>query len=540
MRDLMFKRTGLAAAAIGVLAAGAAHGQTPTEQSTTLALIRLLVQEGILSRDKAQVLLTQAEQEAKAAEANRAASGQAVPAGTPPGTVRVPYVPEVVRNQIRDQVKQEVLAQAKTERWGDPGTLPAWLDRVKLYGDVRVRGRADYYDPNNAEFLNFQKLNNDGYGTPLDDAVSFPPLQNTRNDRYRGQVRARLGVEADLGAGFTTGIRLAAGNELDPVSTNADLSTALGNKSFNLDRAYVQYEGDALGTGGTLKIDAGRFANPFYSTDLVWDEDVNFDGFAVGYRQPVLDQLDAWAAVGLFPLQEFAFSSRDQVLYGGQVGVDWRPYDDAAFKLGVAYYDFNNVLGDPRAFDPDDRRRNSSVPAFLQSGNSLWDVGDKGNPATDSDDLVAFGLASKFQELNVTASLDLSMFDPIHVVLTGDVVANLGYDKDKVTTRVGEDGRKSGNMGYLARVLVGYPDIKHGNDWNASFTYKYLESDAVIDAFTDSDFHNGGTNAKGFILAGNYGVVDDVWLGLRWLSSDAISGPKFSVDTLMLDLNARF
>ncbi|MGK9233972.1 putative porin [Inquilinus limosus] len=536
----MFKRTGLAAA-ISVLAVGAAYGQTPpTEQSTTLALIRLLVQEGILSRDKAQALLTQAEQEARAAEASRAASGQAVSPGTPPGTVRVPYVPEVVRNQIRDEVKQEVLAQAKTERWGDPGTLPAWLDKVKLYGDVRVRGRADYYDPNNAEFLDFQELNNDGYGTPLDDAVAFPPLLDTRDDRYRGQVRARLGVEADLGAGFSTDIRLAAGNDLDPVSTNADMATALGNKNFNLDRAYIRYEGDPLGTGGRLKVDAGRFGNPFYSTDLVWDEDVNFDGFALGYRQPVLDQLDAWAAVGLFPLQEFAFSSRDQVLYGGQIGVDWRPDEDTAVKLGVAYYDFNNMLGDPRAIDEDDHRRNLSVPAFMQKGNSLWDVGDKGNPAVDSDDLVAFGLASKFQELNVTASLDLSVFDPIHIVLTGDLVANLGYDKKAVTARVGEEGRKSGNMAYLARVLVGHPEIRHGNDWNASFTYKYLESDSVVDAFTDSDFHNGGTNAKGFILAGNYGVADDVWLGLRWLSSDAISGPKFSVDTLMLDINARF
>lgn len=532
----MFKRTGLAVAAIGVLAAGTAYGQTPpTEQSTTLALIRLLVQEGILSRDKAQVLLTQAEQEARAAEANQRASGQAVPPGIPPGTVRVPYVPEVVRNQIRDEVKQEVLAQAKTERWGDPGTLPAWLDKVKVYGDVRVRGRADYYDHNNDPFIDFQALNQQGNFNSFTDQV---PELNTREDRYRGQVRARLGVEADLGNGFATDIRLATGNDVNPVSTNADMSTALGNKNFNLDRAYVRYQGDPFGTGGELKGLAGRFGNPFYSTDLVWDEDVNFDGFALGYRQPVLDQLTAWAAVGLFPLQEFAFSSRDPVLYAGQIGADWQADENVAVKLGVAYYDFQNYLGDPRTLDY--RQRNTSVPAFMQKGNSLWDVGYKGQPSTEVDDINAFGLASKFQELNATASIDVSAFDPIHIVVTGDVVANLGYDKDKVTARVAEAGRTSGNMAYLARVLVGHPDIQHGNDWNASFTYKYLETDSVVDGFTDSDFHDGGTNAKGFVVAGNYGVVDNVWLGLRWLSSDAISGPKFSVDTLMLDLNARF
>ena len=65
-------------------------------------------------------------------------------------------------------------------------------------------------------------------------------------------------------------------------------------------------------------------------------------------------------------------------------------------------------------------------------------------------------------------------------------------------------------------------------------------SDAVLDALTDSDFHLGGTNAKGFTVGGSYGVDDNAWLTLRWLSSDQIDGAPLSIDTLQFDLNTRF
>jgi hypothetical protein len=62
----------------------------------------------------------------------------------------------------------------------------------------------------------------------------------------------------------------------------------------------------------------------------------------------------------------------------------------------------------------------------------------------------------------------------------------------------------------------------------------------VLDAFTDSDFHLGGTNAKGWVVGGNYGLMKNTWLTGRWLSSDVITGPKYGIDTLQVDINTRF
>ena len=89
-------------------------------------------------------------------------------------------------------------------------------------------------------------------------------------------------------------------------------------------------------------------------------------------------------------------------------------------------------------------------------------------------------------------------------------------------------------------MTVGYPKIQKLWDWQTSLTYKYLEADAVLDAFTDSDFHLGGTNAKGWILGGQLGVGNNLWVRARWISSDTIAERPVAIDTLQVDINSRF
>ncbi len=57
----------------------------------------------------------------------------------PNDTVRVTYIPEVVKKQMRDEIEQEVLAQAREENWAAPRTFPDWVSRIRLFGDIRVR-----------------------------------------------------------------------------------------------------------------------------------------------------------------------------------------------------------------------------------------------------------------------------------------------------------------------------------------------------------------------------------------------------------------
>ena len=126
----------------------------PPSSNSTINLINLLVKQGALSEEQAAMLIKQADDEAYVArqavrDATAKAEGAdkrattAADAVSPPGTKRVTYVPEIVKQQIRDDIKREVMAKAEKENWASPGKYPEWAQRIRFYGDVRdaLRGR---------------------------------------------------------------------------------------------------------------------------------------------------------------------------------------------------------------------------------------------------------------------------------------------------------------------------------------------------------------------------------------------------------------
>ena len=140
-----FRRLPVACAlALGLAAAGSAAAQTTADpaieraalqelRSTTLALIDLLVEQGLLSRAKADELLSKARPAAAAAPAWGAPPAQA------PKVVRVPYLPETARAQMKEEIKNEILGTARDEGWTDGRRLPGWLKNVAIDGDRQGR-----------------------------------------------------------------------------------------------------------------------------------------------------------------------------------------------------------------------------------------------------------------------------------------------------------------------------------------------------------------------------------------------------------------
>jgi hypothetical protein len=479
-------------------------------RSTTYELINLLVDEGILSRAKADLLIREANRRTEEAK-QKAVESKA----TESKVVRVPYVPQTVRDQIRDEIKQDIVAEAKASGWGNPGALPEWMDRISFEGDIRLRYQGDRYPPDNAP------------------AFAFPAGQditNTTEDRDRFAVRARLGMKLKFSDWLTGGMRLTTGNTTTPVSTNQTLGNSFNKYSMVLDQAYVRADPTEW-----LTISGGRIPNPWFSTELVWDEDVNFDGVAATYKPRFNESVNGFLTVGAFPLQEVSDSTttlaKDKWLVGVQGGMAWNLPHNSNVKVGLALYNFKNIEG----------IRNTgattfydlTAPQFRQKGNSLFDITGLGTGAL-------YGLTANFKELNLTAAYDIARFDPVHVVLTGDFVKNIGYDSAEISQRTGLAAPDPETKGYYTRVMVGMPRLRSQGDWQAHLGYKYLERDAVVDAYTDSDFHLGGTNAKGFIIGGSYGLGSNSWMSLRWMSSTQISGAPLSIDVMQLDFNARF
>jgi putative porin len=561
----------------------------PTSPNTTVNLVNLLVKQGVLKEEQAQALIKQAEDEAyvsrqaakdataKADDAAKTAVAAAA-AASPPGTRHVTYVPEIVKRQLRDEIKQEVMAKAQKENWASPGAYPEWAQRIRFSGDVRARYQGSYFPTGNdqAGAASFNAVNT---GAPY-DLASFPgygPTYDATQNRNQFRFRARLGMEADLYNGFTAGLRIATGENSSPVSTNQTFGNSGGNFSkyaLWLDRGYLKYQHPS----DDLTLSVGRFDNPFWSpTDLVWYRDLGFDGFAVQAKHQVFEGFTPFAVAGAFPIYNTDFNaginlpadpnnlnsppsklpSHDKWLFGGQAGFASRFNPETNFRLAVAYYDFTNVQGQfsspcivNTASDVCDT--DLTRPSFAQKGNT-YSILRNITPTLQNQNgtinqFQYFGLASQFRPVVASGQLDLGYFNPVHVVLDGEFVVNTAFDRAFLTAvaynnKDGTPGNQQfngDNMGWLGKVTVGNKEIKHLWDWNVHAGYKYLESDATVDAFVDSDFGLGGTNLKGYFIGGNLGLSDNVWASLRWMSATNIGGNPYAVDVLQVDLNARF
>ncbi|MEQ1740045.1 MAG: putative porin [Methyloglobulus sp.] len=533
-------------------------------RNTTINLVDELVKQGVLSEKVANDMLTRAKAEADAETKQTAQASKGENDKPDPGEVRVPYVPQFVKDEIRQQVRHElreevvgdVMQKAKSEKWGTPDALPDWVNRFKLSGDMRLRSQNDFMADDNVKgfYSNFQAINNAGGVT----AAGLDGFLNTTDDRHRFRQRLRLGIDAKVTDNLKAGIRLATSNIPDPVSTNQSLGNMGGHYDFNVDRAYLKY--DAVNDEGFkwLTLSGGRIANPWYvgggeftgGSELVWDTDLSFEGFAatarhsLGSSGSLLDKHDAsrevYATIGGFPLQETELSSHGKWLVGGQVGVDWGFNNQDALRAGIAYFDYINLEAQPNKNNPPVCNTNLSdnrfsVPQFMQFGNSVAVICN--DNANDLPGL--FGLASDYNIINANISYDYARFAPHHIIFAADYAKNIGFDESAVQNLAGRVIEDKTNA-WQVRIDFGWPKVERASQWNVFALYKYVERDAVLDAFSDSDFHLGGTNAKGWVIGGNYGLMKNVWFTGRWLSTDVITGPKFGNDVLQLDLNAKF
>jgi len=603
------------------VAASSSTAQATPSQNAVINLINRLVQRGVLTKDDASELIQQAETDATRAkeEAAKAASNaaansefsqssllppvgelknatalnQAAPEPTPPveeippalqpgpdNTVRVTYIPEIVKNQLREQIEQDVLRDTRRidDKFGPQPLVPDWVSRITLFGDIRLRYELDNFpggNDNTGAFPNFNAINT---GPPFDTAgSSFPPEYNVDKDRERFRSRVRVGLNANIGDGFSIGIRGATGENDSPVTENQTLGNANNAQGGNfqkysiwLDRAFLKWEVGGL-PERDLTITIGRMDNPFFFTSLIWAYDLGFDGVAVSGRYEVLRGLTPFLIAGAFPVYNtdfnFAntnpgkFDSTDKYLYAIQGGTDWSINHDFHLKIAGALYDFNNIEG--RLSNPfvpltssDQGNTDDLRPAFAQNGNTYMALRNilptAANDFGQINQFQYYGLATPFHEVDVLGRLDYNHFEPFQVSVTGEWVTNTAFDRGSIaakavnnrsTSSSGALGRYiGGNSAWNVYVTLGSPVLQKRWDWNLGIGYRYVESDSVVDGFNDSDFGAPlyGTNLKGYTIFGSLALTPAVYVGFHYYSANAVAGPPFKSDVFQFDIGGKF
>jgi len=350
---------------------------------------------------------------------------------------------------------EEILADKKLSP-----DLPSWLDNLKFSGDLRLR--EEYFARTN-------QVGNNG-----DD------------DRQRFRLRfgfTKQWPKEDLEVGF----RLASGNNNDPTSTNQTMEDNFQKQSIWIDRAYAKWSPKAV---KGLSLTGGKMAQPWVSTDMVWDEDVNPEGAWLQYDIPGLGDFQPFVGGGLFSLTYNAGDTPESTMTAYAVGWNWNVVKDVKWTCAFNWYTYSQ----------------SDIAALT----APWTV--RGNTVTDSYEL--FDIVNKVGFVAFNLPME-ACFDFVHNPSGDPQGRNLAYS---VGLKVGKNKKKG--------------------DWSLGYTYKHIEANAVVGNFSDADF--GGANRQGHVWKASYNLTDACSAGLAFFLTEPLSRPDEDRMTIQADLLWKF
>jgi hypothetical protein len=358
----------------------------------------------------------------------------------------------------------------------------------------------------------------------LRDEPFFGGPSNQSLDQNRERFRVRFNVNAKLNDDFSGGFSLASGDINDPTTTNQTLANFYTRKTIAIDKAYVQYNPHEF---KELTLIGGKFAYPWYNTELTWDKDLNPDGAAetlvFNTDTPVLKKI---ALVGFeLPFAQISKtespnnqSAATSIVYGGQLQVTFQLAPWIKFGAFTGYYDYHDAdaiaLALARASS-----KNPQTPLtgllVLGTGNTVQNsiltttatnevtVGGTSYP-TGVTSISNAQFASKFGLFDSIARFDITTpSDKWPIAIIGDYVqnteacANVPFLEAAPANTASVHYSQSTNFscdanqrrGYWGEVQVGRAQ-KRG-DWQFDYTRIFIEREAVLSNFDYSDIRQG-------------------------------------------------
>ena len=321
-------------------------------------------------------------------------------------------------------------------------------------------------------------------------------------NKDRQRIRARLGAYTEINPQVNTGIRIATGGGDDARSTNQDLDNYFDKKQLWLDQAYIDYHPTAV---KDLHLIGGKMPQPWVSMgDVIWDSDINPEGLAATYKHNLGNSgIEMFGSAGYYTLKDNVDGEgvqfrNDLSLYAGQLGARFAPTDSLKVTLGGSVYSYNN---DKDSACPTTGTKTTPC-ALAVNGNS-----------TDE-----FRLYEGFGQVDI-ANL------PVPLSLYGQYVHNAATDSDQDNAWL---------VGFKSKL----------NAFSLDYNYRDIQRNAVVGAFTDSDFANGTTGSRGHKVKVGYEIDKNFGVGVTYFLTKAdyatTTQKDANANTLQLDVEAKF
>ena len=340
--------------------------------------------------------------------------------------------------------------------------------------------------------------------------------------RNRLRYRLRFNATTKLNDDINGGLSLASGDINDPISSNQTVNQFYTRKSIGIDKAFINYNPHYL---KPLTLTGGKFAYPWYNTELTWDRDLNPEGLAqtlaFDLKTPVLKRL---ALVGFeLPFAEVAGTSVNNksivqsAVYGGQLQTTWQLASWLKFGAFSGFYNYHNA--DPIALAV--QKANLKNPTTPLTGtlplnatgfqNSVFTttqtgiVTVNGTPiSTGVKTITDSQFASKFGLFDSLARFDIQTpYQRWPVTLIGDYVQNTEACGNLKNIRVAPANTSTATYSqafsapcvanqrraYWAEARFGR--VQEKGDWQFAYTRMFIEREAVVSVFNASDIRQG-------------------------------------------------
>lgn len=378
------------------------------------------------------------------------------------------------------------------------------IDSATIYGDIRVRHETR-------------------------SATNQNDIEYTRN---RERYKITAGVKTEAGAWYSD-LAFAMGSE--GRSDNATFAGASSVTNGNAPKETLYVKRAMVGVKPTewLALEAGRIANPLYTTEMVWDKDLTHDGIAAKFNYTLGDYklfgtTEAFQYKGdskIYTNGTTADVTTNEVVVG-QVGVEKELTDKIKAKAAATYYKYGNAGGD---FKP------GVGTAIVPTGTNV--IG-----------------TNNLEIVELPGEVTYKISDNMSAKLYGDYVVNL--DADRRASLAGDTSSAAGDdtawlLGASVKSQAGKKEAK--GDWEVKGWYQQTGLYALDPNAVDSDFFDSKINVKGYVIKGQYALADNVFVngayghGSRYNNDMATTGVNGDTsynfkdfDLVQVDLTYKF
>ncbi len=358
----------------------------------------------------------------------------------------------VKKGVLNDQEAEDIRAELVKDFAATPAgklNLSTPLTELKIAGDARVR---------------FESRGG-----------QLPTGDNLERDRFRYRFRAGLSGKVLNNWAFGTRLETATGSRSSNVTMGDDAGPfAKNSDTVNLGQIWLQYAPTSEFT-----LTAGRMPNPLVTTAMVWDADINPEGFAEQFKRRIGKfEYSATAA-------QFLYSAAStQNTFGTTANV--QDLFLFAWQGGLKYYQ-------------------EGTTKFFQINPTVYNYvrNTKYNPAAFKGAFTATTTAAVNNLFVVDVPVEYDWIsNGVPVRVFGDFAVNL--DGDDRATKWGRADLDGENTAW--QVGFQYGKAVNKGEWDAKVYYQSVGAFALDPNLVDSDIFDSRTNMQGWVASANYAL----------------------------------